>query len=145
MKNIDIAKEVLMEFEEFGNEVITLDESVGFIQFEGYNDGEYNIEIGQPVYTASWERSARLYLQKEYKYTEDQANAFLTWYCKEIEGPGLEVDMVETPFAEEVLWFLEYWNQDQIEEIGKGIINIHNVDAQREPYRTKPDYCNSER
>ena len=119
----------------------------GFIEFEAYNDGEENIEIGLATYNSTFERAAKLYLMSEYGFTEVQADAFFKWYQMEIEGDGFEFDMVQYPFSEEVLWFLESWNQEQIGDIGKGIINIQNIHAQKEPhlYRTSPDYCRSEK
>lgn len=117
----------------------------GFIEFEAYYDGENNIELTYPSYHAKWERAAKLYLMSCYQFTEDQANSFLTWYLREVEGKGLEFDFEDYPFDEEIAWFLEGWNHEQIEEIHLGIINIQNVDAQKEPYPKGQNYCWSER
>jgi hypothetical protein len=118
----------------------------GFIEFEGYHDVEEgNIEIGVPCYTAGYERAAKLYLMSCYGFTEDQSRAFWDWYISEIEGDGLEFDIVEYSFSEEVAWFLEGWNMEQIRGIRLGLINIQNVDAQKEPWPKGTNYCWSER
>lgn len=117
----------------------------GFTVYEAYNDGEENIEITFPTYSASWERSTKLYLMTSYGFSQEQAQAFFDWYHNALEVGGLEFDSIE-PFQEEVLWFLEGWNQEQIGEIARGIINIQNVDAQKLPHHPKlKNYCWSEK
>lgn len=119
----------------------------GFIQFEGYYDEEEgNVEVGVPNYNAGYERAAKLYLMSHYGFTQDQANSFWDWYVSEMEGDGLEFDIVDYPFWEEIAGFMESWNQEQIEQIHLGIINIQNIHAQKEPYPSKGrDYCWSEK
>jgi hypothetical protein len=118
----------------------------GFIIFEGHTDADgESFEVGSKTYNARWERVARLYLMDVYRFTPEQVDSFLVWYDPQVEEFELEGTQFE-PFTEEISWFLEAWNLEQIGEIQLGIINIQNIAAQKLPY--PPDfkhYCWSEK
>jgi hypothetical protein len=86
-----------------------------------YHTGEGQISPASSP--AGWRRAVILMLQIKYKFNQQQAELYFDSF--DLDSPEEEV------FHEDVLWFLEGWSMEQIEQIYKGEINIQNVYAQK--------------